>query len=410
MRERVAVVRCRAEAGDWVIQRAAQRAVEMVEGLEDALRGARRVAVKINAGVDRIVLTAGRQTELTDPAVVEGVVRALREVTDAELLIGDAPTDETAPGLYERLGLPQRLAFYPRVRLMDFGRPPFVPVPTPPGALMFREYQLNADLASADAFVSIAKMKAHRALGCTLCIKNLFGWTPPRVYGHPRQYLHDRLIRLPRVLADLALLFRPVLNVVDGIVAANFGEWHGEPVQPGVILAGRNAVAVDAVGMRIMGFDPRADYPDPPFYYRHNAVLLAHRAGMGPIRSSEIEVLGEGISGYSPRFRVEPYGPGPEAREEELRRGAEAALAYAGQRERHLERHAGRYVAFRGERPVWSARTMDEMIRLERTWCHTPADYPDFVVRVLPAEEEIECLQAYAEPLRANRPLSYAAV
>lgn len=384
---------------------AAEQAVASLAGLGDALAGARTIAVKINAGIDRIILTAGRQTELTDPAVTEGVVRALRRLTDAELLIGDAPTDETAPGLYERLGYFERLAPYPRVRMVDFGRPPFVRVAMPPrDALMFREYRLNAELAAADAVVSIAKMKAHRALGCTLCIKNLFGLTPPAVYGHPRQYLHDRLIRLPRVLADLAMLFRPALNVVDGIVAASHGEWHGTPLQPGVILAGRNAVATDAVGMRVMGFDPAGDYPQAPFYYRRNAVKLAALAGLGPIREHEIEMTGEGVAGSYPRFQVEPYGPGVGAREEELRRGAEVALAYAERRDAYLGRYRGRFVAFRGDTPAWSARTMDEMIRLERTWCRTPEEYPDFVVRVLPAGEEVERFEPYAEQLRAARP------
>lgn len=400
MRERVAAIHCAAREGDRAIARAAERAVSLVEGLPAALAGARRVAVKVNAGVDRIVLTEGRQTELTDPAVVEGVIRALRRVTDAELLVGDAPTDESAPGLYERLGYFDRLAFDPRVRIVDFGRPPFARVPLPGVPLMFREYQVNAALAAADAVVSIAKMKAHRSLGCTLCIKNLFGLTPPRVYGHPRQYLHDRLIRLSRVMVDLAALFRPVLNVVDGIVAANHGEWHGTPLQPGVILAGRNAVATDAVGMRWMGFDPHGDYPDAPFYYRRNAVKLAAEAGLGPIDADAIAVVGDGFADNRVAFRVEPYGAGHDAREDELRRGAEAALAYEAARARYLGRYRGRYIALRGERVLWSGRTMDEMIRLERTWCRAPDDFPDFVVRVRALEEEIECLSAYQQVSR----------
>lgn len=397
--ERVAAIRCPATAGDEAIVRAAERAVALVEGLAAALVGARTIAIKINAGIDRVVLTAGRQTELTDPAVTEGVIRALRRVTDATLLVGDAPSDESAPGLYERLGYFERLAAYPGIRMVDFGRPPFVRVPMPAGALMFREYRLNADLAAADAVISIAKMKAHRALGVTLSIKNLFGLTPPTVYGHPRQYLHDRLVRLPRVLAELALLFKPVLNVVDGIVAANHGEWHGTPLQPGILLAGRNPVAVDAVGCRVMGIDPEGDYPQPPFYYRHNAIRLAAEAGLGPVAADAITVVGDGIAGDFPQFRVEPYGEGTEAREEELRRGATMALEYFANREPYLPRYRGRYLAFHNARPAWSARTVDEMIRLENTWCHSPADYPEFLVRVLPAEEEVELTAPYAAVL-----------
>ena len=202
------------------------------------LRGARTVAVKINAGVRRLTLTDGKQTELTDPAVVEGAVRAIRAVTDAELLVGDAPTDGGTEDLYAQLGLPGRLAKYPNVRLVDFSASELMDVEMRHSSPMFQRYTVPRELAEADAFVSLAKMKAHVSMGCTLCIKNLFGWMPTAMYGAPRMYLHDRLIRLPRVLSDLAQWTRPCLNVVDGIVAANKSEWGGEPMRPGVILGG----------------------------------------------------------------------------------------------------------------------------------------------------------------------------
>jgi uncharacterized protein (DUF362 family) len=231
------------------------------------------VLIKANAGTDRIVLTQGRQTELTEPAVVEAVVRAIRAVSDAEILIGDAATEGNGQEIYRRLGYPERMAKYGGVRMVDFREGPFRTVSVPGRPLQFASYELHAELAEIDACVSVAKMKAHRSLGCTLCIKNLFGLTPPAVYGAPRMYLHDRLIRLPRVLVDLAALFHPCLNVVDGIMTANHGEWHGTPIETGVLIAGDNVVSTDAAGMRVMGFDPLNDYPN-------------HRTGTGTMPSS----------------------------------------------------------------------------------------------------------------------------
>src|SRR5947207_11268298 len=253
----------------------------MAGGLRERFAGKKKIVIKPNIGIDRVRVTGGRQTELTEPAVVEAVIRALRAVTEAAILIGDAPTDDTALALYEKLGYPAMAARYPGVRMVDFGEGPFVEVEVPGEHLQFSRYRLHRELAEADAFVSVAKMKAHRSLGCTLCIKNLFGLTPWRVYGRPRMYLHDRLVRLPRVLVDLALLFRPSLCVVDGIMTANHGEWDGTPVETGVLLAGDNCVAVDSVGMRVMGFNPLGDYPANPHWYRRNSVLLAHQAGLG---------------------------------------------------------------------------------------------------------------------------------
>src|SRR5918997_1115258 len=177
---------------------------------------------------------------------------------------------------------------------------------THPGA-MFRRYMVPRELAEADAFVSLAKMKAHQSMGCTLCIKSLFGWMPPSVYGAPRMYLHDRLIRLPRVLSDIAQWTRPCLNIVDGIVAANHSEWRGQAMTPGVIVAGTNIVATDSVAARVMGFDPCGDYPEHPFFYRRNAIRLAAEAGLGPNRPWEIEVFGPSPEEVATPFEVKRY-------------------------------------------------------------------------------------------------------
>src|SRR5436305_9975315 len=212
--------------------------------------------------------------------------------------------------------------------MVDFGAGPFVEVEVPGKPLQFSRYWLHEELAEADACVSIAKMKAHVSLGCTLCIKNLFGLTPWRVYGQPRVYLHDRLIRLPRVQVDLAKYFQPSLCAVDGIMTANHGEWRGTPVETGVLLAGDNPVSTDSVGMQVMGFNPLGDYPNHPHWYRRNSVLLAHQAGLGTADPAEIEVLGEEPEAVRQKFEVRPYGEGNAARATELAAGVRCVETY----------------------------------------------------------------------------------
>ncbi len=404
-RARVNLTACPAGTPDAEVVAATEQAILGLPDFGKGLEGRRKIAMKVNAGVARFTLTRGHQTELTDPAVVEGVVRALRRVTDAEILVGDDPTQDPAEEVYGSLGLPERLAPYPGVRLVDFGRPPFVEVPVPGEPLMFSRYWLHAELASADAFASVAKMKAHRALGCTLCIKNLFGWIPSEVYGRPRNYLHDGLIRLPRVIADLASLFRPALNVVDGVVAASHGEWHGMPVEPGVILAGTNAVATDSVGARVMGFDPRADFPTWPFLYRTNAIRLAAAAGLGPSDPDSIEVLGVPVETVRQEFTVASYGGSTEEREEELRRGALCVRRYRERRDWFLDRFPGRLVALKDGQVLWDAADMPEHQRMARQ-IRDYRERPQFVVRVVPEHAETENLDAYALYEGVARPVA----
>lgn len=396
MTERVSIVTCTTVASDADVVRHTEEAIHALGGELAALKSAGKIALKINAGVPRVVLTEGKQTELTEPAVVEGTIRAIRSITDAEIVVGDAPTHRDGASLYAELGYPERLNPYKNVRLLDFGYGEMTDVEMRHANPMFRSYRLHRALAEADAVVSVAKMKAHASMGCTLCVKNLFGWTPWSVYGAPRMYLHDRLIRLPRVLADLAAHFKPCLNVVDGIVAANKSEWHGEPLKPGVIVAGTNIVATDATGARIMGFDPEGDYPNHPFFYRRNAIKLAREMGLGPTATEEIEVIGPRPDEVRIPFRVEPY-QGETHRLEQLQAGAECVARYREEQDALAKTHRGRYLALLDGRVLWDGPDMETMMRREQESGRDWRNVPQFTVRCLPREEEIERLDTYAE-------------
>ena len=399
--ERVSLVKCPSTSGDCDVVTRTIEAIEQTGNYAEQLSSARRIAIKINAGVHRLILTDGKQTEITEPAVVEGAVQAIRRVTDAPIVIGDATTGGGSTELYAALGLPERLAKYSDVRLVDFNESSLVEVPMTHAGSMFQSYVLPRELAEADAFVSIAKMKAHVSLGCTLCIKNLFGWMPTSVYGIPRMYLHDRLIRLPRVLVDLAAWMRPCLNVVDGIVAANKSEWNGSPMRPGVILAGTNCVAVDSVGARVMGFDPNGDYPDHPYFYRRNAIKLAAQMGLGPNHEDQIEILGPSPEGLCDPFKVERY-EGETNRDEQLRRGANCVEAYRGQQADLARKYENRYLALFDGQVLWDGPDMAAMQQLEKESGRDWQSAPQFVVKCLPPEQEIEQMDWYRREAEAT--------
>ena len=66
---------------------------------------------------------------------------------------------------------------------------------------------------------------------------------------------------MPRIVAELAVT-RPVdLAIIDGVesIAGGEGPWiRGiRWVQPGVLIAGTNAVNTDTVATAVMGYDPR---------------------------------------------------------------------------------------------------------------------------------------------------------
>ena len=198
----------------------------------------------------------------------------------------------------------------------------------PAGGLMFSSFDLNHAYEDTDVMVSLAKLKNHLAAGVTLSMKNLFGLPPNSLYGAeagnenataPRFPMHDPKgyesvkmpglkengistdpsWRVPRITVDVCAA-RPIhLAIIDGITAMSGGEgpWSGEArlkvTTPGVLIAGLNPVATDAVGTAVMGYaNPRAARGVKPFQDCDNHLLLAEQAGLGTADLAQIDLRG----------------------------------------------------------------------------------------------------------------------
>ena len=205
---------------------------------------------------------------------------------------------------------------------------------------MFPAYDLNRAYQDTDVFVSMAKLKNHATCGVTLSMKNCFGITPASIYGDdagehepnekpnsgrvrtmhegkrnpPTSSLaeldpqgpRDPGYRMPRIVAELAVT-RPVdLAIVDGVesIAGGEGPWiRGVRwVQPGVLIAGKNAVNTDTVATAVMGYDPRSERGAKPFTMCDNTLLLAEKLGAGSADLNQIEVAGVPIEKAVYRF------------------------------------------------------------------------------------------------------------
>jgi uncharacterized protein (DUF362 family) len=225
---------------------------------------------------------------------------------------------------------------FENTRNLGFGSQ-YARLAVPGGGRLFSYLDLNHSYAETDVLVSLCKMKEHAtAAGITLSMKNLFGITPNSLYGSDgtgedklgyRGPIHGKAegwvrllpgekagfenevvgVRVPRTIVDENLA-RPVhLAIVDGITTIRGGEgwWNAGigPIDPGVIVAGFNALSTDAVATAVMGFDPRAPHFTAPFETRENHFLIAEQAGIGTADVSRIEVRGLRIADVRTPFR-----------------------------------------------------------------------------------------------------------
>jgi uncharacterized protein (DUF362 family) len=161
-----------------------------------------------------------------------------------------------------------------------------VKVPIPWGKL-FKEIQAYKLVPEVDLVIPVAKMKTHDQAGLTLAIKKLKGLVSDR---YKREFHQQGVFE---ACVDWFSTVRPPLSIVDAIYCQEgLGPIFGKPVEMDLIIAGRDAVAVDAVCGYIAGFEPE-DIP---------ITLEAMQRGLGRARRDEIEVLGKPIEAVARRF------------------------------------------------------------------------------------------------------------
>lgn len=359
MKPRVSIRRCDARSDDNVVAAAVEGMLQPLQDTLDGFAGMSTIFVKTNIGLKEIKVHEGRQVALPEVCVVRAVVQAIRQHTDAEILVGDTTTEKgSTDEVFAEMGYPEALADIAGVRLLDVNDGPLVEMPVPGGGLMFDHYWISQTVAEADAIVSVQKMKAHMATGTTLTMKNLFGITPLSVYGAPRRYLHAH-VRLPHTIADMGLLFKPHLNVIDGLVSMNHKEWYGPALKTDVLVAGDNTVATDVVGTHLMGFDAAGEHPDPPYVFDRNPLRLAADAGLGPLSLDDIDVTGDPLEQVGD-FEVQA-NISPADNAEVHRTLAEQVALYQDQRDNLVDRYDGQYIGLSGGHVIYEGQDLHNL-------------------------------------------------
>ncbi len=338
---------CHHRASDDKIYDTLRRIVEPLKRSMAKIQKARKIVIKANMAwpADRIKYFEGRRRELVDDSVMRAVLRFLREHTDAQIAVTEMflgqPSDINYMPLLDEFG----------VEFIDANKPPFQIYDVPGGGLMFSRYKLSKCFAEADAVVSVATIKTHAFMGITLCLKNLFGLPPLPPNNRPRNYYHH-IIRLPYVLPDLGLITQPCLNVVDALVGQTRREWNGDGRVCDALIAGDHVIATDACGAWLMGHDPSADWPTPPFKRDRNALLVAAENGFGTVNLDEIDFQTEV---EPPLAEFDPDEPDSKETVRSWRKTmCEQALFYRDHEAEMLDKYAGEYILLQDGEVLWN--------------------------------------------------------
>lgn len=219
----------------------------------------------------------------TDATLIASAAEAFLRHGAAEVVVAEGPGHHRDTELLlERSGL--------GALLRDVGAP-FVDlnIDTPATVQLVRNFtglgqmQLASTAVGADLLVSVAKLKTHHWVGCTLTMKNLFGTVPGAVYGWPKNPLHYAGIE--QSIVDIWQGLTPGFGIVDGVVGMEGdGPIMGTAKSVGLVVMGDNLPAVDATAARVMGLDP----------HKIGYLRVASRLG-GSLHASRIELIHEAM-------------------------------------------------------------------------------------------------------------------
>ena len=236
------------------------RAPAYDQGLYDTVRrviAAERLAVRGRSVVIKPNLVEFEPESVinTHPLLVHAVEEAFRALGASRVTIAEGPGHRR-----DTLDMAEAAGYFRTIpgfedQFVDLNLDDVTLVDLPRRFSRLKRVYLPNTVLGADLVVSMPKMKTHHWVGATLSMKNLFGTVPGGVYGWPKNVLH--WAGITESIADLHTVFPRAFALVDGIVGMEGnGPIQGTAKPMGVLVAGRDPVAVDATCCRLMRIDP----------------------------------------------------------------------------------------------------------------------------------------------------------
>ena len=241
---------------------------------------------------------------VTHPSFVEGIVDYFEGI-GSDILVAEGGGDGDMSAYWEETGYAD-LAQRRGVDLVNLNFDERVRIPIEGGEVLKDIQVARTVVEGGKVLVNVATLKTFLLGETSLCTKNLMGVVIPqkerwlckewmlkgmaisraeRDERRKEERMMSELREEAEVffhrVCDLALVIRPSLNLIDGIVAREgTGFFRGRNIPVGLVVAGIHPVCVDTVASRLIGLDPA----------EVGILRVATERGWGTNRMEEIEV------------------------------------------------------------------------------------------------------------------------
>ena len=275
-------------ASDRDLKAAVRAAVDAIGGIRRALNPGDRVLLKANYNSPDPLPAA------TDLPFLAAVVDLLWEEGITDLTLGERSGWPSMPthDVLEKMGV-FALGREMGIPVIDFDPGPWMDVRMGPEARWWKSVAFPKALKQFDKIVYLPCMKHHFLATYTMSLKLAVGLTHPKemVYMHadfrggkPEEPMYLKMI-------ELNLAVQPDLIIMDGRKAfVTEGPIKGEMVEPGVIMASGDQIALDAEGLKVLKSYPRDNMLKAPVW-EMPIIQRAIELGLGVHGEEEYRVV-----------------------------------------------------------------------------------------------------------------------
>jgi uncharacterized protein (DUF362 family) len=166
-------------------------------------------------------------------------------------------------------------------------------------------------LLDSECVVQTCNLKTHRYGGhFTMSLKNSVGLVAQRVRPGGYNYmseLHDSPYQRP-MIAEINTTYTPALIVMDGVEAfVDGGPAVGKKISPGVVIAGTDRVAVDAVGVAILRMFGTTPQVSRGRIFEQEQIARAAELGLGVDSPERIRIVTGDAESENYAGQISPY-------------------------------------------------------------------------------------------------------
>jgi uncharacterized protein (DUF362 family)/Pyruvate/2-oxoacid:ferredoxin oxidoreductase delta subunit len=274
-RSRVVVANCPSYSPSEVAS-ALSEVVEAMDGLSAIIRPGQTVLLKPNL----FSAHPPDHAVTTHPEVVRQVILLCEKAGAGRIWVGDSPVGaQDEKELWSRTGMIGAVSG--TAAELKSWHVPQKPLTCGDDVLAVPDWYDNVDVV-----ISLPKLKAHCLTTVTCGLKNVYGI----VSGQAKIQFHMKYpspLSMSGFLVRVFAQLKPHLTIADAVTAMEGnGPAHGRPLPVGVLLASRDAVALDAVGCMALRIPP-ATVP---------MIRLAAENQLGVIDEAMINCTGSGVS------------------------------------------------------------------------------------------------------------------